>query len=463
MRTQKRKGVAAQFIVVLVCMTVVHPTLARRMPALGEKVTLSLDSSTLAGTRHAHLFLPLLEKLGALEQREALAYPAIKGFSPWRSQVIRSMERTLASRVWLLEPALAPALVERSLRRCLAPNQDVPSWPADVLAKAEVSVEVESAEKGIYLRFSKPVGPLPHLLAGCVLYSSHGNSSGPYVATSRGVLTGRQDALRGTPSMSLLEFRPKGTDADVVLGGEDLSERQVVSAPFPDVIVLMQSRGEAQKDRFGFKNPERHSSFRKAIDLDALVDVFAIGRGAPTLELLPPGLVPARKLRELPQKVNPLPLRLVPIGKNAPTVPIAVDANDALLTGTMERLRVMARSQGVLLRRHRTSVRTEGWSLIRWSPRSADPGVALLDLAAHNDNLELPRADSPLFFQLLDEDEDTRLQAALQLEAQWMAQGVVIPLLRAERWFTLHPLLKRVRVRDDGMLLVSDAHWGATP
>ena len=450
------------FVVALLALHVLFavPAAARRNPSVGERVTLSVDNATLVGTRQAHLFLPLLERVSHVERREELSYPGLKGFRDWHSMVISGLESRLSSRVWLVSPAVAPALVERSLRECLAPNQKNPMWPAEVLSAAGVTIEVERRDEGIYLRFSKPVGPLPHLLAGCVLYSSLPTSSGPYLSTSTGVMTSRQDALRGPSSMSVVELRPTGSQADVVLRGAVEDDETIVTARFPDVVVLLQSKVEAQLDRFGFRDSSRNSSFRKSLGLPQLVDVFAEGRGAPTLQLLPPGLVPARKLRELPQKAMPLPLRLMPLGPDAPVVPVSLDGNDELLLGTMERLGVMARSQGVLLRRHRSFLKKEGWTLQRWRPRSADAGVALLDLVAQHPDLQGDE-ESSMLFQLLDEDSDKRLQAALMLEGRWIADGRVVPMLTAERWFALHPQLRKVRVRDDGIPILSDAYWEA--
>jgi len=462
-------------VVILPLLLVVFSTSAshaRRTPAMGGRVSLSVDGRHAVAVREAHLNLPLLERMPVVDERERLAFPPLAASPAWRSLVMSDLRSTLGGRVWRVVPRLPGVVVEAGLRRCLVfpKNPKQAPWPSRVLRAVGVSVEVERNADDILVRFSQPVGPLPALLAGCDLPRSP-TASGPYAPSVGEPLLGRQGALRGPPALGMVEFRPLGRDADVQqMGDVDDEDVQVLATAHPDVVLLVRSNAEVQKNRLQLDTAERQAAFRQALGMEQLVDIYAQGRGAPTLQLLPPGLVPARKLRQLPSTTTPMPLTLVPLGPSAPVVPVAVLAEDPLLNGTLDRLNVLARSSGLVLRKHRVVVHQQGWALVRWQPRSSDPALALLELLTQHAPLELPQSGdkkrSPQESwgeRLLAVDDNVRLQAALDLERLWLQSGQVLPLLTAERWYTVRNGLQQLRLRDDGTLLLMDAYWEAQP
>ena len=101
---------------------------------------------------------------------------------------------------------------------------------------------------------------------------------------------------------------------------------------------------------------------------------------------------------------------------------------------------------------------------MRWRPPTSDPALALLSLAGKrkdlldDENGKRALADP----RLLSSSKDERVAAAVALERAWLDAGLAVPLMTADRWFTVDPDLRGVQIREDGVPLVFDATFIAS-
>jgi hypothetical protein len=452
-------------LVALATIFVASSVHARRQPAPGGKVTVALPAELVGPTTEAHLYMPLVEPMPTNDAVSALLHPALPGLPGWRSAVLNKLTSEKGGRVWHLSGAApVPALMD-ALTRCL--RADDGAWPADVLRAASAHVDVTSTSDEVLLRFSVPVGPVPDLLAGCPLRNGAGSpATGPFVLVSPNVLAWRNGGYDEAPLLGVIELLASGDRADLSASSTDASPSAgTLLAPFPDVVVLLQSRPAIDKDALGLRDPAVGTrGFRQSLRGDLLVAAYGAGRGTDAYGLLPPGIAPARPLPEPQGAVRLQPLSLAQLPANAPRVALKKPEGDTLTDGVFERLAVLLRNRGfgVDVRRADKEGLTSGVELMRWRPPTLDPALALLSLAGRRPELagDTRAAHALEDPRMLSEKREDRLAAALALERVWLDAGNVVPLLTVDRWFSIDPDLRGVVLRADGVPLLDDAYWG---
>lgn len=438
---------------------------ARRQPAPGGRATVSLPTRLLEEARRAHLYAPILEPANYVDEGERLAFPPLAGFEGWRSDVLKELRANDGGRKWRLVPRAANAgVVAAAVKRCLSPRAgEAPrSWPARALVAAGVKVTVSLYNAGVELVFDRPVGVAPDLLAGCLLEPENGSPTGAFSAMASNLLAGRPGGTRGPPLLALVELRGGGQTADLTGGSPQAGNGAALLAPFPDVILLAQSSAARTKDPFQIDD-DGLGDLYAGLGAELLIDVYWAGRGRAADGLLPPGVAPARPLTRVGKARRPGPLSLGTLPPGAPTLPIWVPADDALLGGVAERLAVLLRANGYALdqRSGPAGPLSRGVELVRWRPPTQDPALALLTLAGERAELRSATPGDVLKDpRLLSADADERLAAALALERRWQESRMLVPLMTAQSWFGIDPGLRGVRVRADGVPLLDDAYWG---
>ena len=281
-------------------------------------------------------------------------------------------------------------------------------------------------------------------------------------------MTSRAGAPLGPTPLGVLEFTPVGSPADVVGGNASNlgTGATTLLAPFPDVILLLQSEVERTRDPFGFRDGGGVVAFRDELGAAFLLTVYWGGRGAAVEGMLPPGLAPARPLPIQMRSLATTPLTLAPLGSDAPRVLLQNSFDDELLVGVGDRLAVLLRSRGFLTdaRPIRDGPLVTGLELMHWRPPTSDPALALLELAGRKVELQTDElgegTNDP---RLLSAIEEERLEAALALERRWTEEHRVMPLMTAERWFSVDTRLHDVNIRADGVPMLHDAYWGEAP
>lgn len=441
------------------------PAGARRLPSPGGKLTVALPQELVGPTAEAHIYAPILEAVGDGDAAERLARPPLKGFPRWRSSVVRELAALEDGKTWRVTVEAQPVLVGDALARCLR-GDGTASWPADVLRARGVTVDVSAAPGDVTLRFSSPVGPLPELLAGCALRTPQAGPTGSYTLSGPGQLRWRNGAFGPPALLGSIELAAPSARADLVAGGADVKGAGTLLAPFPDVVLLLQSAEAKAGDVLGLNDASFGArGFRAALRADLLAAAYAQGRGAAAEGLLPPGVAPARPLPEPqgPERLGPLSLTRLP--PDAPRVVLRRDEGDALVDGVVERLAVILRNRGRLAdiaRAGESEGARGGLEILRWRPPTRDPALALLSLAGRRKDLVADPAVQRALTDpaLLSSSAAERMAAALTLERAWMDAGLAIPLLTADRWFTVDPDLRGVVLRADGVPLLFDA-WFA--
>ena len=156
-----------------------------------------------------------------------------------------------------------------------------------------------------------------------------------------------------------------------------------------------------------------------------------------------------------------LPLSLAPVPENAPRVSLLVSGGDVLKEAVAERLAVLLRARKTLLD---VRVRGDGADaeLVRWRPPSRDAALSLLSFVGERDDIARDSAVEQALGNpdLLDDDDQARLAAALTLERTLLHSRLVVPLLVVERTVTVDADLRGVVLRGDGVPLLDGAWWG---
>ncbi|MCC7070836.1 MAG: hypothetical protein IT383_05910 [Deltaproteobacteria bacterium] len=436
---------------------------ARRLPAPGGKVTLALPVELVGPAAEAHVYAPILESVNDDDAAERLARPPLKGFPRWRSSLVRELASQDEGKTWRVRVEAQSVNISDALARCLK-GDGTASWPADVLRARGVTVDVSATQGDVTLRFSAPVGPVPELLAGCSLRTPQMGPTGSYSLFGPGLLRWRNAGLGPPALLGSIEIVAPGARADLVAGGADVKGAGTLLAPFPDVVLLLQSAEARRVDVLGLADPAFGvRGFRQALRADLLAAAYAQGRGAVAEGLLPPGVAPARPLPEPqgPERLAPLALTKLPA--DAPRVALRREEGDALVDGVVERLAVILRNRGRLasIERVASDDGAGGLEILRWRPPTRDPALALLSLAGRRKDLVADPAvqralANPL---LLSASQDERVAAALTLERAWIDAGLAVPLLTADRWYTVDPDLRGVVLREDGVPLMFDAYF----
>lgn len=457
------------FLCIAIAVGMAPAGLARRIPSPGHKVTLALPLDTIAAARAAHLYAPLVERVQGRSAASILAHPPLGGSTEWTSVVLSEVRGEDDGKTWVLAPRAQVDLVAAAVQRCFVPKTGriENEWPSRVLRAAKVETEVVREGGSVVIRFDQTVGPLLELLAGCPLRDDSGAPTGAYFPTAPGILTSRAGAPLGPTPLGVVEFTPPGSPADLTTGQAAAGGVGTLLAPFPDVILLLQSEVERARDPFGFNDGAGASvAFREELGAGFLLTVYWNGRGAAVEGILPPGLAPARPLPLQSRSVVAPPLTLATLGQDAPRVLLRYSFDDQLLVGVGDRLAVLLRSRGFLTdqRPARGGPLVSGLELLHWRPPTQDPALALLELAGRKVELQTDEAgEGTLNPRLLSRVEEERLEAALELERRWIEEHRVTPLMTAERWYTVDPKLREVHIRADGVPLLHDAFWGQTP
>lgn len=474
---------------------------ARRLPGPGGKVTVALPQELVGPTSEAHLYAPLVEPTLGDDAATSLARPPIPNFPEWKSSVLRAVNREDGGAVWRLTADQTSSIVAESVARCFSKRTEG-SWPAAVLKARGVNVDVSAAGPDVRVKFSEPIGPMLELLAGCLLRTSSGAHTGGYTAGSAGILVWRSGGYGPPPLLGFVEVTstaagaaaPPAVGAPLAIGatgapgtatGAPASRADIVAfgaespgsatllAPFPDVLVLLQSPAAKNKDPLGlFDRAVGTLGFRQRLRADLLAAAYAQGRGGVADGLLPPGIAPARPL---PQPQGPerlAPLALVQLPANAPRLLVRRPEGDQLVDGVVERLAVLLRNRGYLVDFVRPPSEgatgasdpkaADAVEVLRWRPPTTDPALALLSLAGARPNLIDDEAAQRALKdpRLLSFSEEERVAAAVALERAWLDAGLAVPLLTADRWFSADPDLRGVRIREDGVPLLHDATFG---
>lgn len=454
-------------LTLVMCVTVcafAHEALARLSPAPGGKVSLALPAGDLDDFLRAHLEEPLLESTAQLSAVELLARPALSGWPAWRSQVISAVEVLDEGATLALNVHHVSAVdVARSIAACFDARPGATLWPSLVARALDLEVRATALGERALVRFDRPVGSALELLSGCVVQGAATKPSGSFVQASREHLEASRDALGGEPSLTFLELRRAGDPADLAFGAPSASHGGALLAPYPDVLLLFQSRASRGADPLFISAPDGAGRLQSDLELELLVDVYGAGRGDAARGLLPPGLAPARPLDEAVAPRRTAPLTLAALPASAPRVPLHLWSQDELSAGIADRLAVLLRANGygVLFEREVTKPLHDGIALLRWRAPTADAALALLALIGRWSELKELLGTSTLTDpRLLDSDADVRLAAALELERRLLATRAVVPLVSVDRWLTFDPMLRGVRLRVDGVPLLHDAWWG---
>ena len=257
----------------------------------------------------------------------------------------------------------------------------------------------------------------------------------------------------------------------VARGGPDVEEGVpgrsggVLPAPWPDVVLLLLPAGVRALDPFGLAGSvDGPARLRAEVRPELLLAARWDARGGPATAILPPGVGPAPA--PLPGRQPPpaRSLELAPLPPGAPELILVVARDDLLLRDAAEALALVLRGRGFA-----TRVSGPGEAdgpaatLLRWRPPTADPALALLDLAGSRPELLDGEPSALPIPALLGPDVDARTLAALEIQERWVAEARVVPLMTTARWIVVHPDLHGVRVRGDGVPLLHDAFWDRSP
>lgn len=466
------RGRASTSALTLVLALVLSPGVAdaRLQPSPGGRVTVALPAELLDDTVRAHLYAPLLEPVEGEAWAFQLAHPPLAGLPGWRSDVLSALDEEAGGRVWRLTPqGLTAATLAVALKACFdtsltttAANAGA-SWPGLVARALDMDIDIDSDGQRVTVRFDRQVGVAPELLSGCLVMTSDGPPTGPFAQMAANLLAARPSGAGGPPLLGVMELRELGGPADIVGGSPQSGSGSALLAPFPDVVVLVQSQAARAADPFEIAADEGWTSFHRDLGADLLLAVYWAGRGRAAEDLLPPGVAPARPLAQVPLTTPSGPLALSALPAKAPRLPVHLSASDGLLAGVVERLAVLLRSGGYGVQPVPDEGGTleDGVALVRWRPKTADPSLALLALAGQRPDVKAATPPAALADpRLLSTSMEERVAAALALERAWLDARVVVPLMTADRWFAVDPSLRGVRVRADGVPLLDDAYWG---
>ncbi len=432
------------------------PSHARRQPAAGGEVVVALPDALRAATREALLFVPLAEADNAsLPPTVRAARPLVPGATV-RSHVLAEIRDTEDGTSWVLTPYGPTRGLEESVRACLDPRSGDSAWPGRALGAGGVSVRVSLDGDDLRVDFSTSVTVLPELLTGCVL-RSESVPTGAFESGEGGRLPARAAAYGGRPLVDAITLRDEDSPADVSLGDPRREGGGLLVAPWPDVLLLVLDEAARDADPLGLGDDgESLVRFQRELAPELLLAVRHGGRGAGARALLPPGVGPDRPLPGARETAAPHPLELRPLPEGAPRLTVQLPSADSLAVDIADRLALMLRARGWATDRRRGEGPTG--RILRWRPPVADAGLALLVLADRVPSLRLDSVDAA---RLLGGNPSERTSAALTLERRWIAERRAVPLLTASRWLVLHPRLRGVRVRGDGVPLLDGASWSS--
>lgn len=431
-----------------------------------QKVTVALPPNLIEKSVEVHTHAPMVERIPDSEPTSLLDIPTLPRYPSFRSRFLRAMVPTVDHKSWqLLANDGAHELVVHALRRCFSPHPDDDEpWPAAVLRAADNPVKIEARRMGVVLHFARSVGPLPELLGGCMAYDAGSTRTGRFVEQGPAQLKAHLKAEDGGPALQHIDFQTQSVGADVFSGGTkrvDTSLRYEVNR---NLLFLVRNEGHAGVGAWRFDDSEARARFYHAMGPQTLLDAFAGGHGHIVRGMLPSSWTTAQEGRSAVRPTQVPPLHLGALGARAPEVRIQVPLEDELAWATAERIAVLMRSVGakaVVLPNNMDRGNAHELALLRWCPEADDDALSLLALAGRHRNLSLDEyrqhlADPRLLSPVVSE----RQAAARVLEAAWLNTGRLIPLLVSESWVAIHPSLRGVYVRPDGVPIFEQAYWG---
>ena len=436
---------------------------AHREPAPGKDIVLALPTDLAKRTIDAHLNVPMVVRTDGVSERERLAHPELKGHEGWRSPLLKSLERSPDATTWTLslKPKVSRNRFAQSLRSCLTGAR----WPGRALRAAGVKTKFKNAstKNALSVNFSRAVGPFVELLEGCVFVGERSRGTfAPDARSPKARLTRNRASLSALPILSSIEFQPEGTNAaDISLGGPGASGAAALRAPVPDVVLILQSSKSISEDPLSLAQEGGRARLITGLAPDLLLAVYWAGQGRRLEGILPNGMAPARPLKDMVGFSTPMPLALTPLDAASARVSIRANLNDPLIQGTVERLSVLFRSQGVGISEANAIGEQADLVIFRWRPMTLDPALALLALSSASDILNAEDDAGTFDPNLLATDAGVRLTAAMALERRWVDANLVVPLMSAERWYAINQALRDVRIRTDGVPILDDAFIGA--
>lgn len=435
-------------VVLIGLASVAHAAHAGRLPAPGGEVRVALPLPGDAAFREAHTGVAVIEP-AASDPRERLARPGLAG-TDHRSRVLTAVE-VVSPTSWRLTAAEGVSSVglAKAIEDCLTAST---AWPGRLLSAAGRTPTIRRDEREIAVDFPATVGPIFALLQGCVVVGPAIPGSFRAHPREDGLLTATAVGPGGGPLLDSVRVSGPDEDADVAvntrIAGATGDELQ---APTPDVVLLLQGEEARRADPLDLADDPGLARFVRNLKPELLTAVFWGGRGGRAPGVLPPGLGPTRPLprRKAPADDEPLTMRT--LANDAPRVAVAASSGP-LEQATQERLIALLRARGV-----RSDPKANvALQLIRWRPQTLDPALALLQLVA--DYPDVFSAPTDLLDALLSGDPAERLAAAVSVEASWLSDRRVVPLFTAERWISVSPTVRGVRVRPDGVPLLHDAY-----
>ncbi len=458
-RRRRALGPLGTSMLVLLGVALSLGALARRAPSPGGSVSVAVPAELLSTMIEAHVYVPLLEP------RQLTDELGVPGAPEHSSRVVDGVSHSDDDTTWRLKVSAPPQEVAHAIGRCLA-GKNERRFPVDALRAAGVIADISVVDGDVSISFNKAVGILPELLSWCPLRPSLGTPTGPYALSAPGRLSWRSGGFMAPPLLGAVELREAGnaerTDVVIAPTGDTPGATGALLAPWPDVIVLVQSADTALADPFALRDDQSGlAGFRQTLRADLLVAAWAAGRGGPTEALLPPGVAPARPLPPV-TSTAPMPLSLTALPTSAPRLPLLVADGDVLSDAVAERLAVLLRGRGVVLDVRRSSRGDDGGELLRWRPPSRDAALSLLSFVGEREGLASDKSVEAALAdpRLLKRDPEERLAAALVLERALLDSHLVIPVVVIERIVAVDADLRGVVVRGDGIPLLDGAWWG---
>jgi hypothetical protein len=425
---------------------------ASRLPEPGGRADIALPAAMEDAFIRAHVSIPLVVR-------------SVAG-DGWFSESIVSWSSPDAGLTWnLLVKGDAKSLV-RDLERCLSVQNASQFWPAALLGAADIEMQLTSKPGMVNVRFTRAFGPLMQLLEGCIVGSiREAPFIGPFAPMGIDALDSNLKSAVSRPLLERIVLARDGYVADLRVGAQAVdASRSVMLAPYPDVIMLLQSEEARQKDPLGLfgKGVDALDHFYRYLRTDVFVSVYAGGRGVAFRALLPPGLMQDRQLDDNDQSASPPPLRLQAKFDPSQVVSLECNPEDVLSYGFCERVAMIVRSKDFLAQTYAPteSIKPE-LRMVRWRSPSADPGLAMLHLLSRYPELSMGLDRDRWVRPLVHLDQAKRVEAALELEQHLMSEYRAIPLVTVDLVLDVNNGLKGVRVREDGVPLLWDAWWGS--
>ena len=423
---------------------------ASRLPDFGGRVDVDLPESIQKDFIRAHTSVPLL----VLDE-------SLKG---WSSRLIADFQFFEKKNRWVFRPKTNVRLLARAIRQCLDIQKADDSWPAAVLSTANIQVRVGVFEETAVLELTQPFGPMKELLAGCALEARlDGGPVGPYTELGSDGLVVNEKSLVPRPLLDSILFTSGDYRVDIKVDEGNLGgERKTMLAPYPDLILLLQSEKAIREDPLGLFADKTFGLEKLYYHLQSniLVAIHGAGRGSEFRGLLPPGLAPARPALQIRPSQDFVPLRLELEGNLSRTATLGCSSTDKLVQGLCGRLAMILRSEQVLAKITVEQERLDAdLSMVRWRSPTRDPGLAMLSLLESFPQLAADLDKQRWIRPLLRAELSQRLEAASALERHLLERYDVIPLVAVDVVFNLSAGLKDVQIREDGVPLLWDTWW----